>query len=215
MWRGIGQLLQRAGSAPGLADVRARLDEVGDLAATISPRLPHAPTCGFFSEALAAARTGPGAFLVPLLETSALHWESYGAYAPGTIGDIFPRRHAYASLVAGVDPEWARDFDLGFLLIAPDTLYRDHHHPARELYLPLTGPSLWRFGVNAPWQEKSAGAIVWNEPDNVHATLVQDVPLLCLYAWTENVLAPAMVDPAPDWSAIEGELAARPSNRSS
>ncbi|WP_374378742.1 dimethylsulfonioproprionate lyase family protein [Dongia sp.] len=209
LWQGIGAFLEQAGGAPGLNEVRARLHDVGDLAVAIAQRPPNQPLCGYLSEALSVAHAGPGAALAALIGRSNLHWESYGAYAPGTIGTAFPRRHAYASLIADADPNWHRDVDLGFLLIAPHTLYRDHHHPARELYLPLTGPSYWRFGVDSKWQEKAAGAVIWNEPNRVHATLVQDVPLLCLYAWTENVLAPAVVDVASDWTSLESQLASR------
>jgi hypothetical protein len=86
-------------------------------------------------------------------------------------------------------------------------LYRDRHHPAPELYLPLTGPTRWRFGTGSPWETKAAGEPVWNPPDRVHATIVDAVPLLCLYAWTRDVMAPAVVDPAPDWAALDDALA--------
>jgi hypothetical protein len=191
----------------GVGRVRSRLGEIPDLGAPDPRREANTPRCGFLGEALQAAEKGPCAALVAQLGATELHWESYDAYAPETIGTDFPRRHAYASLIAGSDPEWRRDFDIGFLLIAPRTFYRDHHHLASELYVPLTGPSQWRFGTGSPWIEKHAGDVVWNPPERVHATLVGDAPLLCLYAWTENVHAPAMVDVAADWRGIEAALA--------
>jgi hypothetical protein len=191
----------------GVARVRARLGEIPDLGAPDPRRAANMPRCGFLDEALRLAGNGPGSGLAAHLRAAGLHWESYDAYAPETIGADFPRRHAYASLIAGSDPEWRRDFDIGFLLIAPQTLYRDHHHLASELYVPLTGPSQWRFGTGSSWVEKRAGDVVWNPPNRVHATLVGDVPLLCLYAWTENVHAPAVVDVAADWRGIEAALA--------
>src|SRR5690606_38444835 len=99
----------------------------------------------------------------------------------------------------------ASDFAFGIFLISPRTLYRDHRHPAPELYVPLTGPTRWRFGRGA-WETRAAGEPVWNEPDAVHATLVGDVPFLCLYAWTRDVTLPAETVDAPDWEAIEAEL---------
>jgi hypothetical protein len=135
-----------------------------------------------------------------------LPWHSYDAYPAAEIGPAFPAKHAFVSLVALQDATWSRDFDLGLFLIAPRTLYRDHHHKAPELYVPLTGPTKWRFGVNRPWVERQAHEPVWNTPDAVHATLVEDVPFLCIYAWTENIHHPAIVDRADDWTEIEARL---------
>jgi hypothetical protein len=138
-----------------------------------------------------------------------LDWISYDSYPVAEIGRHFPRRHLFASLISPVDPDWSHDFDCGLLWIAPHTLYRDHHHPSPELYLPLTGPSLWRFGPDKPWGERQAGELVWNAANVIHATLVKDAPLLCLYAWTANVDAPAKVVAATDWQEIEADLSRR------
>src|SRR5260221_10514985 len=67
-----------------------------------------------------------------------LDWVSYDSYPAAEIGSHFPRRHLFTSLIELVDPNWSHDFDFGLLWIASHTLYRDHHHPAPELYLPLT-----------------------------------------------------------------------------
>lgn len=191
----------------GVARTRSRLSELVELSDLILTRSPAPPRCGILDEALAEAKRGPAADLVRTLESVDLHWEGYDAYASDMIGPRFPRHHAYASLMASLDPTWSRDFDVGFLLIAPRTLYRDHHHAASELYVPFTGPTYWRFGTNAPWMEKGPGDVVWNPPGRVHATQVRDVPLLCLYAWTENVHAPAVVDFSQDWQDIEAAIA--------
>ncbi len=100
-------------------------------------------------------------------------------------------------------PVAARDFDLGLFLIAPGTLYRDHRHPAPELYAPLTGPHFWRFRPDAPLLPKPAHRPVWNDPLQPHATKVGAVPFLCLFVWTRDVNLPAEVLPASDWPDIE------------
>jgi hypothetical protein len=201
--RFLSSLIDREG---GVARTRSRLAEMTDLYGRPATRPANAPRCGFLGEALTGARNGPAAHLAEALAAVDLHWESYDAYAPDTIGPRFPQQHAYASLIAGVDPDWGRDFDIGFLLIAPGTLYRDHHHLASELYAPMTGPTYWRFGTATAWMEKMPGDIVWNPPQRVHATLVRDTPLLCLYAWTENVHAAAVVDFSGDWQDIEAAI---------
>jgi hypothetical protein len=100
----------------------------------------------------------------------------------------------------------ADDFELGLFLIAPKTLYRDHRHKAPELYVTLTGPHEWRFGVGESWTEYEAHTPIWNEPMQVHATLVRDIPFLALFAWTRDVMADATVVRAPDWAEIEASL---------
>ncbi|MBI2255606.1 MAG: hypothetical protein HYU58_13370 [Proteobacteria bacterium] len=187
----------------GVAKVRSRMAGLRDRRGSSLQRPANAPLCGGLAEALAAIEIDTAAPLARALANAGLHWESYRGYAADTIGPHFPKAHAYASLMAGADPDWACDFDLGFFLITPGTLYRDHHHPAPELYVPLTGPSQWRFGSGNGWAERQAGAIVWNPPNQVHATLVGAVPFLCLYAWTEQVHVPAKVDFSEDWKVIE------------
>ena len=100
----------------------------------------------------------------------------------------------------------ADDYELGLFLIAPHTLYRDHHHPAPELYAPLTGPHRWRFGAGASWIEKRAHETVWNEPWQVHATAVGPIPFFCVFGWARDVNLPAKVVPAADWDVIEASL---------
>jgi hypothetical protein len=97
----------------------------------------------------------------------------------------------------------AEDFDLGLFLIAPHVLYRDHAHPAPELYAPLTGPHGWRFGPGTPLTVKAAHEPVWNLPDAPHLTKVGPVPFLCVFGWTKDTHLPARVIPATDWPELE------------
>jgi hypothetical protein len=131
---------------------------------------------------------------------------TYDGYPPDAIGPSFPKAHAFAGLVGEHRMIAAEDFAFGLFLIAPRVLYRDHRHAAPELYAPLTGPTRWRFDCGA-WESREAGEPVWNEPHRVHATVVERVPFLCFYAWTRDVAQPAEVVAAPDWGAIEAQLA--------
>ncbi|MGB8814024.1 MAG: dimethylsulfonioproprionate lyase family protein, partial [Paracoccaceae bacterium] len=132
-----------------------------------------------------------------------LGWATYDGYPPAEIGQGFLSGNAYCIVVGQEGPIKAEGFDFGLFLIAPHVLYRDHHHKAPELYMPLSGPHGWRFGVGTPLVIKPAHVPVWNDPDAPHMTKVGPVPFLCLYGWTADPSAPAHVIPAADWAALE------------
>lgn len=190
---------------PGIKDVRdgiARFGQ-GPVRETVEP---HPPACGYLETALLCL-TGADPLRTAIRETRAdLDWTTYDAYPRDMIGNRFPVAHAFVSLIGGTGFVPADDFELGLFLIAPKTLYRDHCHRAPELYVPLTGPHEWRFGTGESWTEYNSHTPIWNEPMQVHATLVRDLPFLSLFAWTRDVNASAIVTPSPDWTQIEASL---------
>jgi len=195
-----------------LAGIRRRLQErLRPNTLTSLKAMERTSSAPQLSPSFALARQQGASDIIDAIEPAMpyLDWVSYDSYPAAEIGRDFPRRHLFASLISPVDPDWSHDFDCGLLWIAPHTLYRDHHHPSPELYLPLTGPSLWRFGPDKPWGERKAGELIWNGANVTHATLVKEAPLLCLYAWTANVDAPAKIVTASDWQEIEADLARR------
>jgi hypothetical protein len=176
---------------PAGTAVRARFHH-GD-AAAVTPRWPKVVD-RYLPAALAASGSHHG--LAPALEAAArsLHWLSYDAYPADLIGPDFAAGHAFASLIGEeAAPFPAQDFDLGFFLVAPGLHYRDHRHPAPELYLPMTGPHGWRFDGAGGFAPLPAWVPVWNPPMRVHATQVGSVPFLALYAWTEHAFDPAEI----------------------
>jgi hypothetical protein len=196
----------------GIVEVRAGLAQFGHGPMSDIPSHPQ-PDCGYLDEALSAA--GRAGAPVSALEAARpyLKWITYDGYPPDEIGPHFPKAHAFATIIGPAGPVRAPDFELGLFLIAPYTLYRDHHHPAPELYLPLTGPHRWRFGVDANWLELPADRPVWNEPWAAHATLVGPLPFLCIYSWTRDVDLPAKLVFANDWLRIETILNSEGSRR--
>ncbi len=132
-----------------------------------------------------------------------LNWVTYDAYPPDEIGEAFRTGHAFASLIGEGAAIPAEDFDLGLFLIAPHVVYRDHAHPAPELYAPLTGPHGWRFGPGAPLVLKGPHEPVWNLPGAPHLTKVGPLPFLCIFGWTKDTGHPAHVVPATDWAELE------------
>ncbi len=202
-------------SGPGLAEVRAGIaaargetlvpDHAGAGAAVPRTRKPGANpvVSAWLAPALAAVGGAPA--LVAAIRAAAgdLDWVSYDLYPRDQIGEDFLQGHAFATLIGAGGPIPARDFDFGLFLIAPHLLYRDHCHPAPELYAPLTGPHGWRFGTGAPLLTRAAHRPVWNEPEAPHLTRVGAMPFLALYAWTRDVDLPARVIPAADWPELE------------
>lgn len=190
---------------PGVADVRAGV--------AAWARGPVTPAFQTASNPVMAAHL-PGALAIlerdrPALALAiaaaapALDWVTYDRYPPADIGSAFAMGHAYARIIGDGAAIPARDFELGLFVIAPHVLYRDHRHPAPELYAPLTGPHGWRFAPGEPLVVKPAHEPVWNPPDRPHATKVGPVPFLCIYGWTRDVDLPARVIQAGDWPELE------------
>lgn len=190
-------------NGPGIAEIRS------GLAAARGPvTLPKPARNSVVDEWLGPAlgqlgETHPE--LASAIEAAAPHldWVTYDAYDPALIGDGFRSGHAFASLIGGDAPVYAQDFDFGLFLIRPQVLYRDHCHPAPELYAPLTGPHGWRFGPGTPVMIRPAHQPVWNDPMAPHLTKVGWVPFLSLFGWTRDVAEPAVVLPATDWAELE------------
>lgn len=188
---------------PGAAEVRAGLPaDPGP--GTVMPQSANAVVERWLQPALdLVAQDQPGLAAAIAGARDQLDWASYDAYPPDLIGKGFAGGHAFASIAGEVAPFPAKDYDMGLFLIGPGILYRDHSHPAPELYAPLTGPHGWRFGIGRPLIVKPAHAPVWNPPHRPHLTKVGAVPFLGLYAWTKDVNELAVVLPAEDWTALE------------
>ena len=138
-----------------------------------------------------------------------LHWkiDDGGYYKIGAdVGEGYKSGNMHALLIG---PENAliesKDFLLGLFLLAPWTLYRDHKHRAPEIYIPLTGPSGWRFELGA-WEDHPAGSKIINAPEVVHATRVYETPFLAIFAWTHDIDCICSVVDTDDWQEIEEQL---------
>lgn len=190
---------------PGIAETRKGIAKSRGEAFTHSPARSRpgvvVPNC-------LAAALGPLAATHPSLAQAisaavpSLFWETYDAYPPEDIGEDFVTNHAFATIIGGPALPSA-DYSMGLFVIGPHVVYRDHHHPAPELYVPLTGPHGWRFEPDTALVVKPAHQPIWNEPNQPHLTKVGSIPFLCIYAWTRDISEPARVLAASDWKQLE------------
>jgi hypothetical protein len=189
---------------PGIADVHSGIARFRN-----APYLQPVPAANsIVTQHLAAAISSAAASEPALLALIAavapfLKWVTYDLYDRSKIGEAFATGHAFCSIMGEDGAICTDDFNLGLFLIAPNVLYRDHHHAAPELYAPLTGPHGWRFKPGAPLVIKPAHEPVWNEPFRPHLTKVGPTPFLCLYCWTRDNDKPAQVLAANDWPELE------------
>lgn len=187
----------------GAAEVRAGLPENPGAEQAMRSH-GNAVVEQWLPDALAAlAQTHPPLAAAIGAAATVLDWITYDLYPPDRIGPFFAKGHAFVSILGEASPFAASDFELGLFLIAPGVLYRDHRHPAPELYAPLTGPHGWRFGPGKPLMSKPAHDPVWNPAHQPHLTRVGSVPFLCLFVWTRDVNQPAVVIGADDWAMLE------------
>lgn len=138
-----------------------------------------------------------------------LQWrvDDGGFYTEGAnVGHGYRNGNLHALLGGPKDcPFVAKDFLLGFFLLSPNTLYRDHKHLAPEIYVPLTGPSGWRF-EQGDWENHLPGSAIYNAPNIVHATRVYETPFFALFGWSRDAGSVCEVVFANDWRNIEKEL---------
>lgn len=120
----------------------------------------------------------------------ALDWRQSTSYSDALLGEGFTQNYGWAEVVGPHGFFAGDDFLLGLLMLGPDRHYRDHYHPAPELYWPLTSASRWSIG-GGDFVEKPQGATIWHPPMTLHATKTGETPLLTVWSWTRDVKTPA------------------------
>ncbi|MCB1432817.1 MAG: hypothetical protein KDK75_10215 [Alphaproteobacteria bacterium] len=183
------------------------LTQVYECRATTHVEPRSAEVCRHLPAALGAMTDQPLATAIASA-SACLKWVLYDAYTEEDIGLAFARGHAFASLIGEDAPFVSTELDAGLFLVAPHVFYRDHHHAAPELYVPLTGPHEWRFQPGGTFFSLPANQPVWNEPWQPHATKTGSTPFLSIFVWTNDITEPARVIAASDWAVLEGGLAA-------
>ena len=176
-------------------------DEVGAEALRISTLLDELPPLsGVFTRnehpvtrhlCDAPAAAGPTAELLAAIRPVAhdLPWRySYEQRADApSLGENI----AYAEIIGPDAPYRSNIFCLGLTLIAPESLYPPHRHPAVELYYVVSGTANW--SLNNRDRELLPGEFVLHPSLAAHAMRTRREPLLAVYTWGgEDIHTPSV-----------------------
>ncbi len=119
-----------------------------------------------------------------------LNWCQSTSYTDELLGEGFSQNYGWCEIVGPKGFFKGDDFILGLLMLGPHRHYRDHYHPAPELYWPLTAATEWKQG-DGGFKPKSAGDIIFHAPHEIHATKTADHPMLAVWSWTKDTDVPA------------------------
>jgi hypothetical protein len=180
---GIVAVLQRMAEQP-LGEAAFREPEPSSL-----PVLRHLPQC--IGETMLVESDLAAAIAAT---EDALQWRQSSTYSDAVLGEGFSANYGWAEIIGPNGFFAGDDFLLGLLMLGPNRHYRDHYHPAPELYWPLTSGSLWSMD-SGPFEERPQGATIWHPSMAMHATKTGDIPLLAVWCWTRDVETRAKLAP--------------------
>ncbi len=89
---------------------------------------------------------------------------------------------AWGEIIGPEAPFPDRRYCLGFTLIAPNSLYPIHRHPAIELYHVISGTAEWT--LNGAAKKHAPGTFILHPSNAAHSMRTFDEPLLALYTWS-------------------------------
>lgn len=144
------------------------------------------PACDFLDEAMDSA-AGPMAGIVATMASafSALRWGYGYPFQPD-----WPTLESQVAFAQLIGPRGLMDdhrVHVGLTLMAPQTHYPLHAHPAIETYLVLSGVARWRV-EGAPLEPRPPGSLIFHRSGIGHAMETAQEPLLALYFWRGDLV---------------------------
>lgn len=187
-----------AGVPPVTDEVDAAVLHLRRSAEAAVPRPAFSPAPGrdfaaILATAVAAGRSHAAGGIAAALAAlpGPLPWRYSYPPRPGAPSDAvdLAQRIAFAELIGPHAPLTAPGCRAGFTLLAPDTFYPLHAHPAIELYLVIAGHAQW----TTPEAERIVppGGFVLHRAGQPHAMRTFAEPLLALYGWSGDIDTPA------------------------
>jgi Dimethlysulfonioproprionate lyase len=119
-----------------------------------------------------------------------LKWCQSASYTDAVLGEGFSLNYGWCEIVGPKGFFKGDDFIMGLLMLGPNCHYKDHYHPAPELYWPLTAATQWKQG-DGGFRSKLPGEVIWHAPNEIHATKTADHPMLAVWSWTSDTDVPA------------------------
>jgi hypothetical protein len=154
----------------------------------VRPIAPHAlPVLSWMPETVKAAGK-KGEFIVNMLASLANQIAWGQTYSAEDFGVGFLEKYGWTELIGQRGPIASDRIACGFLILGPQTEYPRHRHEAEEVYLPLTGQTLWQQS-HQEWAYGAPGLPIYHAPRVMHAMRTETVPLLALYLWRGDNLA--------------------------
>lgn len=114
-----------------------------------------------------------------------LHWKPPGF---GKLPIEISQNMAVTEIIGPLGIYPATDLRVGLLLQNEHLTYPSHKHSAEELYLVLSGEALWAVNEQPP-QPRKPGSFVHHKPDQPHAMITRDQPLLAAWVWAGEITA--------------------------
>jgi hypothetical protein len=155
------------------------------------PRPNNLPVTRYFAQTIAEAMMMESDIAAAMATLDGhLKWCQSSSYTDEVLGEGFSQNYAWCEIIGPKGFFQGDDFLLGLLMLGPHRHYRDHYHPAPELYWPLTAETQWKQG-DGGFKPKSAGEIIFHAPNEIHATKTADHPMLAVWSWTRDTDVPA------------------------
>ena len=139
------------------------------------------PVLAWMPETVSAAAK-EGRFIVKTLASLAYQIAWGQTYSAEDFGAGFLEKYGWTELIGQRGPVASSHIACGFLFLGPWIEYPRHRHEAEEVYLPLTGRTLWQQGHH-PWAYREPCRPIYHAPLKIHAMRTESVPLLALYLW--------------------------------
>jgi hypothetical protein len=148
----------------------------------VRPVAPHAlPVVAWMPETVRAAGK-KGESIVNKLASLANQIAWGQTYSAEDFGVGFLEKYGWTELIGQRGPVTSDRIACGFLLLGPRIEYSQHSHQAEEVYLPLTGQTLWQQS-HQEWVYREPCLPIYHAPRVVHAMRTETLPLLALYLW--------------------------------
>lgn len=149
------------------------------------------PATAFLGAALASGLSGPVPNLSATIQDLAPDLSWTYSYPKDPQRPNLGQRIAFADVLGrgGLAP--IDHVLVGLTLIAPNTLYPLHRHPAVELYLVVSGTARWQAGSD-PLADRRPGSLILHPSGVPHATEAGAEPLLAVYLWRGDLASPSV-----------------------